>query len=554
MEGFISGAWNILLQYFRSYKVAKTAILNYITPFTDKFDLVDILLVWSVIVVILTVIYRNINYARKYGFKKTLNGWFFRKLKKFSFITNKIDSEIAKMASSLEADIQKHRDPSKTSQLPKTGISEEALVKKLAQWQKIDHKIYGEKKITGCIYYNESEKLQSIVKDVAKEYFYTNPLHFDLFPTANQMEGEVIYMVKNLYNGDDKSCGILTSGGTESIMIAMLAYREQGRVNGIFEPEIVAPITAHVAFEKAAFYYGMRMKWVPVDIKTGIVNPADIKSAISKDTVCVIGSYPNYPYGTCDPIEDLAEIARRKKVGFHTDCCLGGFVAPFAEKFGAQSQVFDFRVKGVTSISVDPHKYGLTPKGVSVVLFNDRKLRAGSFFSCTTWPGGIYTTPTHAGSRGHAPVAGAWVALQYTGYNGYMDKAGKIIEATRRVAKKISEIPELQVVGNPQLGSVAFIAKTKKLSIYDLVDKIGQRGWKLAALQNPPAVHLSITNFNISQVEDFIASVKWGVTELLKSPPKVQGELAQIYGSNAKLPESIMQEGAKVIVEGLLKP
>jgi len=136
MEGFISGAWNILLQYFRSYKVAKTAILNYITPFTDKFDLVDILLVWSVIVVILTVIYRNINYARKYGFKKTLNGWFFRKLKKFSFITNKIDSEIAKMASSLEADIQKHRDPSKTSQLPKTGISEEALVKKLAQWQK----------------------------------------------------------------------------------------------------------------------------------------------------------------------------------------------------------------------------------------------------------------------------------------------------------------------------------------------------------------------------------------------------------------------------------
>jgi len=437
---------------------------------------------------------------------------------------------------------------------PRLVSVKKLLSKRLLNGKKIDHKIYGEKKITGCIYYNENEKLQSIVKDVAKDYFYTNPLHFDLFPTANQMEGEVIYMVKNLYNGDDKSCGILSSGGTESIMIAMLAYREQGRVNGIFEPEIVAPITAHVAFEKAAFYYGMRMKWVPVDINTGIVNPADIKAAISRDTVCIVGSYPNYPYGTCDPIEDLAEIARRKKIGFHTDCCLGGFVAPFADKFGAQSQIFDFRVRGVTTISVDPHKYGLTPKGVSVVLFRDRKLRAGSFFSCTTWPGGIYTTPTHAGSRGHAPVAGAWIALQYTGYNGYMDKAGKIIEATRRVAKKIAEIPELQVVGNPQLGSVAFISKTKKLSIYDLVDKIGQRGWKLAALQNPPAVHLSITNFNISQVEDFIASVKWGVTELLKNPPKVQGELAQIYGSNAKLPESIMQEGAKVILEGLLKP
>jgi len=554
MEGFISGAWNILLQYFRTYKHAKATILKHITPYTDKFDLVDILLIWSVIIVILTIIYRNFSYARKFGFRKTVTAWFFRKLKGIDFITNKIDGEIAKLASAIENDLQKHRDTAKITQLPKTGLSEEALVRKLEQWQKVDRKIYGEKKITGTIYYNENEKLTNIVKDVAKEYFYVNPLHFDLFPTANQMEGEVIYMVKNLYNGDDKSCGILSSGGTESIMIAMLAYREQGKVRGIFEPEIVAPITAHVAFEKAAFYYGMRMKWVPVDINTGVVNPKDIKAAISKDTVCVIGSYPNYPYGTCDPIEQLAEIARKKKVGFHTDCCLGGFVAPFAEKFGAQSEVFDFRVRGVTSISVDPHKYGLTPKGVSVVLFRDRKLRAGSFFSCTTWPGGIYSTPTHAGSRGHAPVAGAWVALQYTGYNGYMDKAGKIIEATRRVAKKISEIPELQVVGNPQLGSVAFISKTNKLSIYDLVDKVGQRGWKLAALQRPPAVHLSITNFNIGQVEDFIASVKWGVTELLKNPPKVKGELAQIYGSNAKLPESIMQEGAKVILEGLLKP
>lgn len=542
------------MQYFRTYKHAKATILKHITPYTDKFDLVDILLIWSVIIVILTIIYRNFSYARKFGFRKTVTAWFFRKLKGIDFITNKIDGEIAKLASAIENDLQKHRDTAKITQLPKTGLSEEALVRKLEQWQKVDRKIYGEKKITGTIYYNENEKLTNIVKDVAKEYFYVNPLHFDLFPTANQMEGEVIYMVKNLYNGDDKSCGILSSGGTESIMIAMLAYREQGKVRGIFEPEIVAPITAHVAFEKAAFYYGMRMKWVPVDINTGVVNPKDIKAAISKDTVCVIGSYPNYPYGTCDPIEQLAEIARKKKVGFHTDYCLGGFVAPFAEKFGAQSEVFDFRVRGVTSISVDPHKYGLTPKGVSVVLFRDRKLRAGSFFSCTTWPGGIYSTPTHAGSRGHAPVAGAWVALQYTGYNGYMDKAGKIIEATRRVAKKISEIPELQVVGNPQLGSVAFISKTNKLSIYDLVDKVGQRGWKLAALQRPPAVHLSITNFNIGQVEDFIASVKWGVTELLKNPPKVKGELAQIYGSNAKLPESIMQEGAKVILEGLLKP
>jgi len=554
MEGIIAGAFNILMHYFRGYTLVKSTILEYITPITNRFDLVDILIIWTIIFVILSRFYSKFIYAKKHGFRKTITGWVMAQISDLSFVRSQIDKKIARTTEKLEADLQKHRDPEKTIELPKQGLSEEAIKRKVALWQKSDYKIYGEKKITGCLYYNENEKLHNFVKEVAKDYLYVNALHFDLFPSANQMEGEIIYMVKNLYNGDDKTCGIITSGGTESIMTAMLAYREWGRKHGIEEAEIVAPITAHVAFEKAAFYYGMRVTYVPVDIKTGIVDPAGIEAAISRDTVCVVGSYPNYPYGTCDPIEDLAYIAKRHKIGFHTDCCLGGFVAPFLENFKGSSGKFDFSVEGVTSISVDPHKYGLAPKGVSVVLFDSVKLRLGALFSYTEWPGGIYSTPTHAGSRGHAPVAGAWAALQSIGYNGYNDKAGKIIEATRRVVKKISEISCLAVVGNPELGTVSFISKTKNLSCYDLVEKIGQRGWKAAALQKPAAIHLSITNYNIGQIEDFISTVRWGVEELLKNPPKVFGDLAQIYGTNATLPASIMQEGAKAIIQGLLKP
>jgi len=554
MQGIVSSIFSIILYYFRLYNIIKSAVLEYLEPITNRFDLVDILIVWTIIIIVFSKVYKRYIYAKKHGFRKVFSAWLVSKATSFSFVRNKIEDQLNEFSSKLDADLQKHRDPSKTLELPKQGISEEAIRGKVAKWQKVDYKIYGEKKITGCLYYNEGEKLHTLVKDIAKDYLYVNPLHFDLFPTANQMEGEIISMVKKLYHGDDNACGLITSGGTESIMTAMLAYREWGKKNGIEEAEIVAPVTAHVAFEKAAFYYGMRVKYVPVDLKTGVVDPSDIESALSKETVCIIGSYPNYPYGTCDPIEELAYIAKKHRIGFHTDCCLGGFIAPFLDKFGGSSGRFDFRVEGVTSISVDPHKYGLAPKGVSAVLFKTVQLRNGSIFSYTEWPGGIYSTPTHAGSRGHAPIAGAWVALQSVGYNGYLDKAGKIIEATRRAAKKVSELGDLAVVGNPELGTVSFVSKNKNLSAYDVVDKLKEKGWKTAALQKPAALHLSITNYNLAQIDDFIVSVKWAVAELLKNPPTKKGEMAQIYGSNASLPESIMKEGAKVLLQAMLNP
>ena len=287
------------------------------------------------------------------------------------------------------------------------------------------------------------------MQDVSKNYLFQNPLHFDLFPSVAQIEAEVISMVADLYNGNEATCGLCTSGGTESIMLAMLAYREQGRKRGITEPEIVMPVTAHAAFSKAAFYYGMRTKCAPVDPRTGAVDPRKMKSLINSNTVCVVGSMPNYPYGTYDPIEEIGELARKYNIGYHVDCCLGGFLVPFAKDCGIKLPCFDFSNPNVTSISIDPHKYGVAPKGLSVVLFKNRDLRAGCIFSITTWPGGIYATPTHAGSRGGAPSVGGWVSMLHYGKEGYKKIANEIMHGVKKAGEELKKIPDIQVVGDP---------------------------------------------------------------------------------------------------------
>jgi sphinganine-1-phosphate aldolase len=330
----------------------------------------------------------------------------------------------------------------------------------------------------------------------------------------------------------------------------MLAYREQGRERGIEHAEIVAPETAHVAFEKAAFYYNMKLNWVPVNKKTGEVRVSDMKKYINKNTVCLITSCPNYPYGTIDPIEDVGKLARKYGVGLHVDCCLGGFIVPFADDAGLRTK-FDFRCKDVTSISVDPHKYGLAPKGVSVCLFKNNTLRNGAIFSSSEWIGGIYATPTHAGSRGGAPSVGAWVSMLSNGYEGFKDKARKIIEGTKEAAAELSKNKYIKVVGNPQLGVLAFLSD--KLSCFDINDILSKKGWHAACLQYPPGVHLSVTNYNLPQLKQFVADVNAATEELSKNSSNKKGSVAQLYGTAATLPESIVREGAKLIMDVILK-
>lgn len=487
----------------------------------------------------------------KNGYRRTIIDFAVKTARKIPFIRAQINKELQKAKKGLDEDVNRNRND-KTYKIPEKGLPEEVIRQKLAKWHARDHEFYKDKKISGCLYYKDDEKTHKLAAEIAKDYLYQNPLHFDLFPAVAQMEAEVISMVKNLYNGDENACGILTSGGTESIMMSMLAYREWGRARGITEPEIVAPVTAHIAFGKAAFYYGMKVVWVPIDYKTGMVNVKKMKRAINSNTVCLVGSVPNYPYGTYDPIGALAGLAEKYGIGLHVDCCLGGFVVPFAEAAGVKLPIFDFRCKNVTTISVDPHKYGLAPKGVSVALFRNRDLRAGAIFSSSNWPGGIYATPTHAGSRGGGPSVGAWVAMMTTGIEGYKEKAVKIIQGTKRAIDQLREIKDLDIVGNPEIGVINFISKNPKVSAFEIVDRLSKKGWHASTLQYPPGVHLSITSYNLGELDDFVAAVKACVNDILANPNSKKGSLAQLYGSAMTLPESIVDEGAKLIIDAIL--
>ena len=291
-------------------------------------------------------------------------------------------------------------------------------------------------------------------------------------------------------NPEDQVCGTVTSGGTESILMAMKAYRDWARrEKGITTPEIIMPHTAHPAFDKAGQYFGIKMVRIPVD-RNYRADIRDAANAITRRTVVVVGSAPSFPHGMVDPIAELAEMARRRGVGFHTDACLGGFVLPWAETLGYDVPPFDFRLPGVTSISVDTHKYGYAAKGTSVVLYRTPALRRYQYFTIADWPGGLYCSPTFAGSRPGALSAACWAAMVSIGQNGYRDATRRILETAARIKAGIREIPDLYVLGDP-LWVIAMASR--RLDIYRIMDVMGRKGWSLNGLHRPSCVHLCVT-------------------------------------------------------------
>jgi sphinganine-1-phosphate aldolase len=329
-------------------------------------------------------------------------------------------------------------------------------------------------------------------------------------------------------------CGVVSSGGTESILLAMKTYRDWARdQKGIRRPEMIVPVTAHAAFEKAAQYFKIKMVRIPV----GDDCQADVgaaKKAINRRTIVIVGSAPSFPHGIIDPIEDLSNLAREKGIGFHTDACLGGFVLPWAEKLGYEVPSFDFRLPGVTSISADTHKYGYAAKGTSVVLYRGLELRRYQYFTSTDWPGGLYFSPTFAGSRPGALSAACWAAMLATGKAGYMQATQKIMEAAAKIKKGIKAISDLNILGNP-LWVIAFNSKT--LNIYKVMDYMTSKKWSLNGLHNPPCVHICVTlrHTQPGVAERFIRDLNAAV-EFVSQNPEVEGGMAPIYGLAANIP------------------
>jgi glutamate/tyrosine decarboxylase-like PLP-dependent enzyme len=315
----------------------------------------------------------------------------------------------------------------------------------------------------------------------------------------------------------------------------MKTYRDRALAGGRTKhPTIVAPVTAHAAFDKAAEYFGMRIVRVPVD-RTSLAADVDGTAArLDRDTVVLVGSAPTFPHGVVDPMPQLALLARRRGIGLHVDACLGGFVLPWAERLGYPVPPFDFRVPGVTSISADTHKFGYASKGTSVVLYRTPELRRQQYFAATDWPGGLYFSPTLAGSRPGGLSAACWAAMVATGERGYLDATQRILEAATLIRRGIEGTPGVRLLGDP-LFVLAFASD--EVDIYRVMDRMAARGWNLNGLQRPPAVHLCVTlrHARPGVPERFVEDLRASVAEV-RADPHARGGMAPVYGMASRVP------------------
>ncbi|WFD07279.1 sphinganine-1-phosphate aldolase [Malassezia vespertilionis] len=387
--------------------------------------------------------------------------------------------------------------------------------------------------VSGAVYHG-GEDLSKLIMSSMGRFLLSNPLHPEVFPGLRKMEAEVVCMVLNMYNAPDGAAGTTTSGGTESILMACKTMRDWGRAERhIRHPEMVIPTSAHVAFDKAGNYFGIKVRRVPVDRFTRKVSIDAMRRAINSNTVLLVGSAPNFPDGMMDDIVAIATLAKHYRIGCHVDCCLGSFIVPFLAAAGFVTEPFDFRVDGVTSISCDTHKYGFAPKGSSIVMYRSKELRRFQYYVNTEWTGGVYASPTLAGSRPGALIAGTWATMLAMGQDGYTESCRLIVGAAKEIERRVcTEIPELTVLGKP-LVSVVAIASAGNINIYDVGDQMSKRGWHLNALAGDiPAFHIAATRLTVPAVDNFIIDLKLSVAQS-RTRPAQPGTMATVYGLGA---------------------
>lgn len=363
----------------------------------------------------------------------------------------------------------------------------------------------------------------------------TNALHPDVFPSIRKFEAEIIRLTCTMLNGDEKTCGALTGGGTESILMAMKTYRDYAiNVRGIKKPEVVLSAGAHAAFDKAENYFGIKLVRIPC-LPNGEANIPLMEKAITKNTIALVGSAPNYAHGTIDNIKALSDMAIKHDLLLHVDACLGGYILPWAKKLGYNIPDFDFTLPGVTSISCDTHKYGFGPKGLSTILFRNKNIRKYMYFLSTDWNGGIYGSPTVAGSRPGGPIAGTWAVLHYLGENGFLNAAKEIIDCRMKIQEESSKIPGLEIVCDHVSPVIAW--KSDKFDIFVVGDAMKKRKWVLDPLQNPNAIHLCVTLRHVGREEEFINDLKWACESVQNNPGEFKDGLAPVYGMAAQIPD-----------------
>ena len=481
------------------------------------------------------------------------------------FVQTKIQAQVQKSISQIE-DKLVPSGPGVTqyTALPASGWTAEQIRAELDKLGEMKHTRWEDGRVSGAVYHGGHE-LSDLQSEAFRRFGVSNPIHPDVFPGVRKMEAEVVAMTLGLFNAPETGAGVTTSGGTESIIMAVLVARQKAYVErGVREPEIILPNTAHTAFRKAADYFKIKIHLVPCPAPSYKVHTPTVSRLINSNTILLVGSAPNFPHGIVDDVPALSRLALKYKLPLHVDCCLGSFIIPFLAKAGFPAPDFDFRVPGVTSISVDTHKYGFAPKGNSVVLYRTAELRRYQYYVCPNWSGGVYASPSMAGSRPGALIAGCWASLMKMGEDGYLDTCLKIVGAAKKIEETIRTSDKLRhsitVIGKPIVSVVAFRASPVqkdqfyKVDIYDLADAMSAKGWHLNALQDPPAIHVAVTLPIVSAVDELLRDLEDCVEACRGNPTQKKGDAAALYGVAGALPDkSVVEELAAGFLDTLYK-
>jgi glutamate/tyrosine decarboxylase-like PLP-dependent enzyme len=388
---------------------------------------------------------------------------------------------------------------------PTTGRSKEAILEEMRLVREKDIRWQQGKAFS--LVFQAGEEVTELLKEAYTLFFAENGLNPAAFPSLRKFETDVTAMAASLLGGDGLVVGNMTTGGTESLLLAVKTARDWARSRRpeVREPEMILPRTAHPAFEKAAEYFGVKAVHTPVqdDFRADI---AATRAAISPNTILLVGSAPSYPQGVVDPIAELSVLAQEHDLLLHVDACVGGFMLPFVRRLGYPVPTFDFSLPGVTSISADLHKYAYAAKGASVILYRSAELRRFQFFVYTDWPGGIYPSPTMAGTRPGGAIAAAWAVLNYLGEEGYLRITGAVMKTALKIKEGIASIPGLKVLGSPEMSVMAIASD--HLNVYEIGDALAQRGWHLDRQQFPPSLHLTVNYAHIEVADLFLQDLE----------------------------------------------
>lgn len=385
---------------------------------------------------------------------------------------------------------------------------------------------------TWAYVYDPGKEVEEVIKQAYMMYLSENGLDPTAFPSALRFETEVVAMAIAHLRGDEKVVGNFTSGGTESIILAVKTARDRARElqPHIREPEIVLPTTAHAAFHKAGHYLDVKTVNVPVDDVTFKADVEGMRRAITPNTILLVGSAVSYAHGVVDPIRELGQLALERALLLHVDACMGGFLLPYFRRLGAPVPDFELHVPGVTSISMDLHKYAFAAKGASVILHRDKDLRRHQIYACSDWTGYTVINPTVQSTKSAGPLAAAWAVLNFVGDEGYLEIARQVLDATRRVADGIEAIPGLRLLGRPEMNLVAFTSD--EVGIFHIIDDMKERRWyvqpQLAFGNSKENIHLSINPASVRWVDALLADLRECV-EVART--KRTGEMAAMLQS-----------------------